>query len=187
MSWLQDQIKNPKLWTLFIERPETLYYTKYKVQKSAYEDMYANWVSCYGCAQPKRCTKNEEFVEEEMCIVFQQVQLKFFIENHNLQGTYYNRKDKMLLAAIGNIPYDQLFKELIMGTLSDGDEYSDMTEIDSKDIVSCQELAVECFCRTVFVEQYKAGVIKREDCKAKTDEKPTETDKNSNLNEKEEK
>lgn len=180
MSPIQDNIKNPKPWTTFIERPETLYYTKIKVKKYPNQELYNQFV--------KNGRKSEDDNEEESeeCLIFHQIQLKFIIENHNLRGLYYNQKNKMLLAEIGYIPYDKLFKEMIMGTLN-GEEFQDLTEIDSKDIVSCQRFAVECFCRTVFVEQYKAGVIKQEDCKAKTDEKPTETGKNSNLNEKEEK
>ena len=177
MSWLQDHVNNPKLWTLFIERPKTLFYTKFKVKKYPNQELYSQFV--------KNGKKPEEDIgeESEECMIFHQVQLKFVIENHNLQGLYYNRKDKILLAEIGALPYDTLFREMIMGSLN-GEEFQDLTEIDSHDIVSCQELAVECLCRTVFVEQYKAGVITREECEAKAEEKSAKTAKNSNLKKK---
>ncbi len=163
----------------YVEHPNVFYYVKFKTfSANNPERYYSNtWTQpnspCYS-------RKDDEIKEIVDCIVFHEIKLKFIIETKSLEGVYYDRKQKKFLMETGRVPYEELFKNLITGTLN-GAKFQDYIEVDPKDVVSGKDLAVECMCRQIFVEQYKAGVITKEECEGNSDVKLAEIARKRNL------
>lgn len=165
----------------YVEHPDTLYYVKFKTFAVPHPDMYYSnrWTQ----VNDPYDEEDDEIQEHIECIIFHEIKLKFIIETKSLEGVYYDRKQKKFLMETGRVNYEELFKNLITGTLN-GAKFKDYVEVDPKDIVSGQNLAVECMCRQIFVEQYKAGVITKEECESNSDVKLAEIVRKRNLKKK---
>jgi hypothetical protein len=162
----------------YVEHPDILYYVKFKTfSVNNPQSYYSNTWTQVNCP----CDEEDDEIKEHVeCIIFHEIKLKFIIETKSLEGIYYDRKQKKFLMETGRVNYEELFKNLITGTLN-GAKFQDYVEVDPKDIVSGQNLAVECLCRQIFVEQYKAGVITKEECEGNSDTKLAEIVRKRNL------
>lgn len=160
----------------FLVNPNILYYVKYKSfsvenpEQVCRNIMSQSW-TCK-CSCPDDCS-DDGFHEHEECVIFQEVKLKYMIQHRILEGTYFDRRRNILLHEIMRISYDELFKSLIRGTLS-GRKYKDYVEISGQDLVNSRDYAIECMCRQIFVEQYKAGIITKKECLSSSDSRLAE-------------
>lgn len=156
----------------FLVNSDILYYVKYKSFSIEDPDefyrrsMSQNWTI-------KRSCSDDGLLEHEECVIFQEVRLKYMIQNRILEGMYFNRKRRILLTEIRRISYNELFKDLIRGTLN-GKKYKDYVEMSGQDLVHARDYAIECMCRQIFVEQYRAGIITKKECQSNSDSRLAE-------------
>ena len=157
----------------FVKHPNTMYYVKVKRYSLNAEVSFSGNCGCCSPCSPSTGLHEDMIKEREECIVFNEVSLKYIIQNRFLDGLYYDRKRRIFLFETDRIPYETMFKDLIYKTLN-GKRHREYEEIDQRDVVSARDLALECMCRQIFVEQYRAGVITEKECQSNSDSRLAE-------------